>query len=437
MRTLANYVAAFFIFHFFWSYYRNCYRKGYRIDYWHLSLFQMLFVTSVMLPFNRSPLNVIAFGPILLKRALPWVNQAFLISALGYGSVILGGSLWRVKLNLGIRKAYSDLLNQPVRVALLLLRSPRLLMLSGMGCFLMMCAILGVYFRVAGFGFNLESLLIVRPELRPVAQFAAFIAITVGGLALGRYEIRRERSMLVITLLLAGALIFYGARDFLLAIIQLPLLVWMIRRRTRLKLVYLVGIFGFGLFSSVFLDALRHHNLSLSRVVLNAGMSIAFGNSFSDTRDFALVLSFWNHTYFAGKTYLAGLLAFIPRFLLPFRDHWSLGVVTATMAGFSPMEHPGLRVGSSGEAYLNFGIPAVIVLGVAVGSVMKLVDMRVKEAITHDPYDVRVYAYFFLVTFAAAFINSVNFSSVYTIALFLLLSAAVILVSRFIKLPLG
>ncbi len=437
MRTFANCVAVFFILHFVWSYYWHCYRKGYSIDYWHFALFQSLLVTSIMLPFNRSVLNVISFGPILLKHSLPYVDEAFLISALGYGSFLLGGALWRVNLHVGLRQAYSHLLNQPVRASLLLLRSPRLMMVLGAIALGMMAIILAIYFATVGFGLRVEGYLLMHPAVRPFAQFAAFIAITVGGLALGRYEVRRERSMLLLAGLITIVLFFYGARGFLLAVLELPLLVWIIRRGRRVRIIYLVGMLVFALFAATVLDAVRHAQFSPKKILLNAGLSIAFGNSFSDTRDFSLVLSFWDRSFFLGKTYLAGLLAFVPRFLSPFRDQWALGVVTATMAGFSPKEHAGLRIGASGEAYLNFGLPAVILVGMFAGSITKLIDMRIKEAVALDPHDVRVYSYFTLGVLVGAVTNSVGFSSLYTVAMLLLLSGFIVLFSRFIRLPLG
>jgi hypothetical protein len=436
LRTFANCVAIFFILHFCWSYYWNCYRKGYRIDYWHFNLFQMLMVTSIMLPFNRSQLNVLFIGPILLKHTLPLVDKAFLISALGYGSVLVGGSLWRVNLHLGLRQAYSRILNQPIRAAALLLRSPRLLFLFGLMAFVLICGILALYFSIAGFGVNLSSLLIVRPELRPLAQFGAFVAITVGTLALGRYEILRERSMLFISGLLCLGLFFYGSRSLGLAIIEVPLLIWMIRRRTRLRVIYLGAIFGLMVILVIVLDAVRHSAFSIA-TLLGAGIAIAFGNTFSDTRDFALTLSYWNGSYFLGKTYLAGFMAFVPRFLSPFRDKWALGVVTAGMIGFGPTEHAGLRIGQAGEAYLNFGLPAVIAIGLFEGSILKLIDLRIKESISVAPRDTRVYSYLYLAFLATVLTNSVGFSTLYTVAMLLIFSCFVVVLSRFVKLPLG
>lgn len=437
LRTFANCVAVFFILHFFWSYYRNCYRKGYRIDVWHFTLVQMLFVTSIMLPFNRSRLNVISFSAPVLTHALPYVDQAFLISALGYGCTILGGSLWRLRLGLGLRATYSDLLNQPARIVLVMLRSPRLLFLAGGFALLVMSAVLAFYFSIQGFGLSLGTLFKAHPEIRPVAQFAGFLGVSIGSFALGRFEVRRERSMLLLSALLGAALFFYGGRSFLLGVAEAPLLVWMMRLRTRLKLVYLGAIVVGAFASSILLDALRHQDFAIGKVLLNAGISIAFGNTFSDTRDFAVVLSYWDHTFFLGKTYLAGLIAFIPRVISPFRDKWAFGVVTATIAGLNPREHAGLRIGNAGEAYLNFGLPAVILVGLFGGSIVRFIDMRVKESIDRAPNDVRAYSYFFLGSFSAVVVNSVGFSDLYTTLELLLLSIFILALSRFIKLPLG
>jgi hypothetical protein len=107
------------------------------------------------------------------------------------------------------------------------------------------------------------------------------------------------------------------------------------------------------------------------------------------------------------------------------------------MAQFSPLEHPGLRVGSFGEAYFNFGIPAVILVGLISGSLLRFVDMRVKEAIVHHPRSVRVYSYFILMAFFGVVTNSVNFASTYSTLLLLFLGVMLIIISRFIKLPLA
>ena len=89
MDNLANAIAVLFLLHFCWSYYWNCYRKGYTIDLWHYSLLNTLFIIHVMLPFARSNLNIFALG-WLLQRTQGHVNEAYFISAFGYFFILVG-----------------------------------------------------------------------------------------------------------------------------------------------------------------------------------------------------------------------------------------------------------------------------------------------------------------------------------------------------------
>jgi hypothetical protein len=163
-------------------------------------------------------------------------------------------------------------------------------------------------------------------------------------------------------------------------------------------------------------------------------LNIFFGNSFSDTRDFAVVLSFWDGHYFLGKTYLAGILAFVPRFLSSFRDVWSLGVVTATMAGLSPTEHAGLRIGLFGESFLNFGLTAVLLLGIFVGACTRLIDLRMKQSAAMLPTSgMRIYSYYLITAVISAAVNTANMSAVYSIALILWGSWVALKLGRAIK----
>jgi hypothetical protein len=189
-------------------------------------------------------------------------------------------------------------------------------------------------------------------------------------------------------------------------------------------------------FLAFFLDALRRPNFSIARVVSGLALNIFYGNSFSDTRDFAVILSFWDGHYFLGKTYLAGLLAFVPRFLSSFRDTWALGVVTATMAGFSPKEHAGLRVGMFGEAFFNFGLLAVVLLGLCTGAATRLVDLRVKQSIAALPESgVRAYSYFVILYTVSVASNSTGASAFYSVLLVFFISWLMLRLFRFLKLP--
>ena len=105
-----------------------------------------------------------------------------------------------------------------------------------------------------------------------------------------------------------------------------------------------------------------------------------YGNSFSDLRDFSWVLSAWDGVYLNGKTYLSAFISFVPSALSSFRAQWGIGKVTAVLAGFDPLEHPGLRPGMFGESYLNFGITGVMFIGTILGYSYRYIDYKIKKA---------------------------------------------------------
>jgi len=435
---LTDCVAVFFIAHFLWSYYWNCYRKGYKLDFWHFGLVFNVFTIHVMLPFTRIDFNALVIGPYLWKRTAPFINEAYLISAFGYAGILIGGNLWRLRLGLGLRRGFDRVIEWPLQGALNVLRAPRLLIVHCVISLMLLGTTLAIYFAHDGFGFNLRGLLLVMPALRPLAQFSAFYAIIAGGYAFARYTIYRERSMLLLTVPIALAFCFYAERSNIFGLFLTGAVVTAIRMRRRIRLLYIAAGFVGVLFLVMLLDAIRRPNFSLSGMLQGFGFNVFFGNSFSDTRDFATILSFWHGQFLWGKTYLAALISFVPRVLSPFRDKWALGVVTATMAGFLPTEHPGLRIGISGEAFLNFGLPGVLALSLFLGSVLRLIDMRVKQSLAELPRSgMRVYAYFFLGYLVGAAQNSSGGSVVYTVLAFLAVSWAMIKVSRLLKLPLA
>jgi hypothetical protein len=433
LETFAYVVAVFFVLQFLWSYYWNCYRKGYTVDMWHLTLLNLMVPIHLMLPFNRSQLNFFALGG-LLPRAEAHITQAYFISVLGYTSVLLGGFLWRVNLGLGTRRKAAAILEIPARGPMLLLSNKGLMQTHGAVALLMLAAVLGFYFRVSGVGFNLRGLLLTYPPLRPIAQFAAFYGVLIGSHCLARFTVFKEWSMLFIPVGVGVALLFYGERATLVGLTFLTVTVAFVKLGRRLKLIWLLLGAPLLLFSVFALNALREPGFNLNNSLARLAMEVLYGNSFSDTRDFALVLSFWNGHYFYGMTYLAGLLAFIPRVLSPFRDKWAIGVVTASMAGFSPTQHSGLRPGSFGEAFLNFGLPGVAALGMLFGVVSRFVDMRTKQAVSQlPPTSLRAYSYQVVFSVIAALEISANASTVSTVLLIFLASWAFLTTTRFLN----
>ena len=437
MDQLANLIAIAFTVQFFVSYYRNCYRKGYTIDVWHFLLVFNLFAIHIMLPFSRSDLNVFALGPTLLRRAQAHIDEAYFISTAGYAGILIGGTLWRFNLGLGLRKRFARLIEPLSEGSLLLLRSRGLLVLHGVVAIAMLAGVVLYYFRVEGFGFSVRGLLLVRPDLRPIAQFAAFYSVLVASYSLVRFYLYKELSSLLVVSLLIFGLLFFGERSNLAAIAIILVIGIFIRLGRKLRLFSLaVGSFV-ALCITFILDGLRSPNFSIKAVMEGFALSIFYGNSFSDTRDFATILSFWDGHFIWGKTYLAGLIAFIPRVLSSFRDKWSYGVVTATMAGLDPTEHPGLRIGSFGEAYLNFGLVGVILLGLFVGAITRLIDLRMKQsAASSSTSGIRLFSYYILTLYIAVAENSSTASTFYTTVVIIGLSWAALRIATFLQIQL-
>lgn len=437
MDQLANFIAISCVVQYAWSYYWNCYRKGYSMDIWHFTMLFNVIIIHIMLPFSRSDLNVFALGPGLLRRTQDHVTEAYLISAFGYMGIFLGGSLWRVRLGLGLRSTFSRWAELPARGSLLLLRSRSLLILHGLVAAAILAGVVLYYFSIAGFGFNVRGLLLVMPAFRPIAQFAAFYSVLIASYCLVRFSLYKDWWMLAIILLITVGLLFFGERSNLLAIVMLTIVGTFIRLGRRIKVGWIVLAAFAAPCVAFLLDALRSSNFSLRSILQGFVISTFYGNSFSDTRDFAVVLSFWDGHYFLGKTYAAGLIAFVPRAFSTFRDKWAIGVVTATMAGFNTQEHPGLRMGIFGEAYLNFGLVGVLLLSVSIGSILRLVDMRMKQSVALLPKsDVRLFSYSLMFVIVSVMENSSGASNAYSILLIVIVSWTIQRAARSLKLAL-
>lgn len=114
-------------------------------------------------------------------------------------------------------------------------------------------------------------------------------------------------------------------------------------------------------------EALRNEELSGERMAL-APVHFMFGNNLSELRDFAWILAGWDGDFLRGKTYISGLLAFIPSFILPDRTEFGWGRFSTHAAGLDGGVHPGLRPTVFAEAYFNFGLPGALLFGVFLGA---------------------------------------------------------------------
>jgi oligosaccharide repeat unit polymerase len=402
---------------FGWSYYRSCFRRGYRVDIWHLQLFLLCVLPNfLMLPAATSPLNELSLGQDYAS-VLSVLPTVFLITLLGYGSVLMGGTLWSLHIGVGIRRAATRLLRAGPQLSIMLMSSRSLLVFQSALCLMLQALILTTYFVGNGFGFDLRGYTFAHPELRPVALVISQYSITIASHCLARYVDKKEKVLLACTLLLTLGLAFFGARSNLLAIYFSVLFCYLVGLRKNISLVRIFGLGSLIVLFSLYLGNVRAGEYSIGAFFRTIGSLLLFGDTFSDLRDFAWVYAHWSHTYWAGRTYLAALLAFIPRFASDFRDTWGLGAATANTVGFDPHVHPGLRPGMFGEGFFNFGLLGVVAVGLMLGIIIRRVDVDVKQALTPpDPSMIKAFASTMLLGVAGSLAITASFSSLYILA---------------------
>lgn len=416
------------------SYYRNCYRRGYRVDFWHAELFLLcVFPNMIMLPFALSELNIIVLGRDL-DAVVAAVPAVFLIALLGYFAVLLGGALWRFKAGLGLRRSAEETLDFVPRCSMMLMSSRSVLIFQAALCLVLQFFILALYFSASGFAFDLRTYTFENPTLRPVALIISNYSIVIASHCLARYVDRKEKLLLFCTLALTFGLVFFGARGNLVAIYVSVLLCYFIFLRRKISLLRISSIVGAITIVGFYLGSLRAGSYSVGGFFGTFLETVFYGNTFSDLRDFAWVYSAWDHVPWAGKTYLAAVLSFVPRFASHFRDTWGLGAMTAATAGFDPDIHPGLRPGIFGEGFFNFGLPGVVVVGLMLGIIFRRVDLDVKRALSSSqPSMMRAFASTMLLTVATTLAVSAGFSGLYILAGIYMFSWLCLSIERFFR----
>jgi oligosaccharide repeat unit polymerase len=416
---------------FLLSYYRQCYRKGYRVDFWYSQLFlACVFPNMIMLPFAKSELNVLVLGSDL-RAVVEVLPKIFLITMLGYVAVLAGGGLWRLRAGLGLREDAARILEIVPRCSMMLMSSRGILLFQAALCLAMQLFILSLYFSSSGFAFDLRSYTFENPALRPVALVISNYSIVIASHCLARYVDTKERILLLCTFGLTFGLVFFGARGNLIAIYINVLLCYFVMRRKTVSLFRIAILSMFALVFVFYLGSVRSGEYSPTGFVDSFVTLLFYGNNFSDLRDFAWVYSAWDHVSWAGKTYLAAIMSFVPRFASGFRDTWAMGVKTASTVGFDPQVHPGLRPGVFGESFFNFGWPGVVAIGLMVGFILRRVDTDVKRAFSSSqPSMQRAFAATMLLSVSGCLAISAGLSGLYTLAAIYLFTWFCVLVRR-------
>jgi oligosaccharide repeat unit polymerase len=357
-------------------------------------------------------------------RISPYVDLAFFISILGYLSIWVGRyvlDLTRGNFPLILLFQLTSPISQVVENNI---KSKRAYLFIAFTALILGLIILTIQFREGCF-FNARSLFLKHPLLRPLFNLTvAIVSFSFSFLSLRYIQFQEKRCLKFISLLLLIAL-FFGMRALALSGLLFLFMQWVFYREGKCSLFKLLGLCFSLFFVASVLGNFREGNFNLLHTFSTLLFKFFYGNNFSDTRDFAWILAFWDEEYLYGKTYLAALISFIPRTFSALREEWSISMYTNALMGFDSDVMPGLRPGLFGEAFLNFSYPGVIIYGLLLGFSLRYADLKVKEHVTKSKDIIKGYSCFFVYFLISHMSISANFWAVYV---FLFLNFATVLI---------
>ena len=382
--------------------------------------FAFLLPIIIQYPFAFSPLNALTIGPTNYANYQPHVDPAFLLTMAGFVMLLTGYALTGPR---GAEFRPMIMVESGLRVwtqsVFLQLSSIFMVMLFGL---LFALGLIGA----EGARNTAQSL----PALRPLYNIAHVLLPLTIALDLYVGIQGRRRSMLALAVVNVALAVLTGARTValggLLTYAMASLVHTSLLRRLQVWTVLKIIPLGIALLIlTIYLGDVREGQFNILRTVATLGIKLFYGNNLSDLRDFAWIRSYWDGTYYLGKTQLAGLLGFIPSFISPFRTEWNWGVVTTTITGLDPLVNPGLRAGMFGEMYFNFGLPGVMIAGLLYGHAIRRVqNASLMAAISLPTSEARLKIFAGMVTLGlvGSLLNTAGFFGFYiTLGVLLLL----------------
>ncbi len=402
-------------FFLFWVY--SARKDGWKIDFWHVFLLHFLVVPLlIMYPFNAAEWNALTIGEVFYDVD-HHIDRAFGISILGYCFLWLGRACYRFKPKLsgGFLSPFTDCFERCLKskkalyclLALTLAAVPFLLFLEIQEGYLLRGRALFLQWH------SLRPLFNLTLSLYPIAFL--FLAV--------RIIIYKEKGSAYWFAVLLCTTLLLGVRGILMEGLLTLFCVHCYSKRGRISLGKLILIGFCCLTVLLYLDQIRHQSYNPLITLGMLFLQVFYGNTFSDTRDFGWILSNWNECFVLGKTYIAGLVAFVPRFLSSFREQWSVAMFTSDLVEFNTEQHAGLRMGLFGESYMNFGLIGVAIVGFIGGFSLRHADLVIKRAVEEKGDLIKGLARTFGFTLVSLLFTTVAVWSVYVlIAVILALS---------------
>jgi len=341
-------------------------------------------------PFTFSPINAVATGVAAFDAYQDQIDRALVVSVAGMAAFAVSYAA----LPKGARP------NSPttfIARALSAWSHPGLLWVSSLGVILIFAFLSGAGLLGAE---GMRARAMETPILRPVFNLAAVVLPVLAAVVLLAASERRKPSLWVLACLLLIPAFLTGSRGVAFGGVMtygLTVLGYRAVRRdlNARHLVAALPIAALVLFLALYLGDVRGGQYNILVTAATMGVDLFYGNNFSDLRDFAWVLAYWDGELLGGRTQLAGLLGFIPAVFSPFRTNWRWGRVTNEIVGLDNSDvattHPGLRTGMFGELYMNFDLVGVVLGGLLLGYLAVRLHAATRHAVDHySPFEAKL-----------------------------------------------
>ncbi len=415
---------------FVWFYIYHKYKTtGWLVDFWNVFLlFSFIIPVIILYPFCASKYNKSAISAFY-DSMLNDIDYIYLLNITTIPFAFLGKQIFDsyfMNKKIIIVETYRQFVEKTISNKIVFYQ---LLMIT------LILLLYVIYVQIENkVLFNPRAFFHADNNIRPIYNATLFIFSLTNILAGLRILEKKSIENIIIFVVLCIVGVFLGARGAILGGLLSTIIIYFYLNYDKIKIKYIAIVFICFLLLIVGLQSLREKKLSFEKFN-DIGFELAYGNSFSDLRDFAIVYSKWDKELLFGKTYFAGFIAFIPRSMSKFRDDWALGVFTVNTInthddiqiienklrprkknqspGITTKNHPGMRPGTFGEMYFNFGFIGVLILALVIGFVSRYIDFNIKLICKSSKNAYTVYSFIFLFTLISCFQISVGFSNFY------------------------
>ncbi|MCP4109530.1 MAG: oligosaccharide repeat unit polymerase [Desulfobacteraceae bacterium] len=107
----------------------------------------------------------------------------------------------------------------------------------------------------------------------------------------------------------------------------------------------------------------------------------------------------YSEPFLYGRSFLAGLLTFVPSSLLPFRQQYEINRYNLELAGIRNETSGGIRLTMMLEAYINFGVPGSVIISFTIGYLLGKAFSAFKKYPGQEPFG-SIFFSTFLISFA-------------------------------------